>query len=107
MVTPGEAYKKLVFVFKYIHKYGLRFAAEVALNSLGFAIYTTANYPVNSVKATVRASTFWKELETGKWELNCMKYIFPHVKKNSVILDVGAWNGIYTLFFAILMDGTG
>jgi FkbM family methyltransferase len=89
------------------HEYGLRFAVEVALNSLGFTIYKTVNYPVNNVKATVSVSTLWKSLETGHWELNCLKYIFPLVKKNSVILDIGAWNGAYTLFFAILMQGTG
>ena len=88
-------------------KYGLRFAIKVALNSLGFKLYATTNYPVNNVKATVRVSTFWKELETGIWEPNCMKYISPVVKKNSTILDVGAWNGPYTLLFAILMQGSG
>ena len=88
-------------------KYGLRFAIKVALNSLGFKLYTTTNYPVNNVKATVRVSTFWKELETGCWEPNCIEYIFPVVKKNSTILDIGAWRGPYTLLFAILMQGTG
>jgi FkbM family methyltransferase len=99
--------QKLLDFVNIAHKYGLRFAVEVALNSLGFKIYTTTNYPVSNVKATVRVSTFWKQLETGDWELNCMKYVSPLVKKNSTILDIGAWRGPYTLFFAILMQGTG
>ena len=98
------------FELRCLTKYGLRFAVEVALNSLWFKVYTTANYPVNNVKATVRVGptpSFWIELETGRWELNCMKYISPVVKKSSTILDIGAWNGTYTLFFAILMQGIG
>ena len=88
-------------------RFGLTFALKYALSSMGIRVYSTIEYPVNGINVTVRPEMCWKRLESGLWELNCIRYISDVVKKTDTIFDVGAWKGPYTLLFSKLMRGKG
>jgi len=97
----------------YLKKYGLGFTLKFAAQSVQqyaaayLGTYTKITYPASRVGVSVRPRPFWKLLEAGLWELNCIKYICDTVKKPCTILDVGAWVGPYTLLFSKLMGDSG
>lgn len=102
-----HAYKELKVVFKSLKEFGLKSTLKHALGYLGIRVYSTIKYPIIGFKVIVRADIFWKELERGRWELNCIKYISNIIRKGQTILDVGAWIGPYTLLFSKLTQATG
>jgi len=79
-----------------------------ALSHLGIKLYSTIQYPtVDGIKVKVRSSYFWKRLESGQWEPNCIKHVSNITREGQVIFDVGAWIGPYTLLFSKLVQATG
>jgi FkbM family methyltransferase len=104
MLRPVEYVK--IFL-KSVSELALKFAFKFALDYLGVKTYCTIEYPVVSIKIRVRTSSFWKDLEKGKWELNSIRYISGIVGEGETILDVGAWIEPYTLLFSKLVQDTG
>lgn len=93
--------------FGYLGKFGLKFTSECILDFLGIKMYSTIEYPFVGSKVRVRIRPFWKRLERGQWELNCIRYVSSSVKEGQTILDVGAGFGAYTLLFSKLVQNTG
>lgn len=88
-------------------KFGLVFLLKSSLSERGLKVYSTVTYPIINSHITVRPLIYWKELEMGRWEFNCIRYLSNVVKKGTTILDIGAWIGQYTLFFSKLVGDTG
>jgi len=94
--------------FKSVKDFGLKFTLESGINTyFGTKHYSKITYPFNGIQVIVRSHIFWKTLEAGKWETNCIKYLPNVVRKGQTILDVGAWIGPYTLLFSKLVQTTG
>ena len=93
--------------FDSLRKFGLKFALKSALSYLGIKVYSAIKYPVTGIKVTVRADVCWKELERGRWELNCIRHLSNAISEGQTILDVGAWAGQYTLLFSKLVGDKG
>ena len=102
-----HAYKDSKVVFQSLKEFGLKSTLKHALGCLGIGVYSTVKYPIIGFEAVVRANTFWKELERGRWELNCIRYLSNIIRKGQTLLDVGAWIGPYTILFSKLTQATG
>jgi len=93
--------------FKSLRDFRLKFVLKSLLNYYGIKNYSTIKYPFINISVTVRTSSFWKELERGHIEPNCIKQIVNVVRKGQVIFDVGAYIGTYTLLLSKLVRDTG
>lgn len=41
---------------------------------------------------------FWEQASTGQWEPFTFECIKQHVKPGSVFLDIGSWNGVFSVY---------
>ncbi len=90
-----------------LRKYGLNFTMKWGLDRLGLGVYSTVRYPIDGIEVKTRPNTFWESFKKGLCEIDCFKFISNIVTNGQVILDIGAWIGVYTLLFSKLMNGTG
>lgn len=71
-------------------------------------VYSSIKYPMTDIKINARFNNFfWKKLAAGLWEFNCIRYLSKIVRNGQTILDVGAWNGPYTLLLSKLIGNEG
>lgn len=45
---------------------------------------------------------FWQEVDAGLWESETFKVLKDYCKKDKIFIDIGAWNGVCSLFAAEL-----
>jgi len=78
------------------------------LKILRIKVYSTIKYPLTGIEINVRFNDFfWRKLAKGSWEFNCIRYLSKIVRNGQTILDVGAWNGPYTLLLSKLVGDGG
>ena len=83
----------------------VRYAMELA----GVENFMSVRYPTGS-RFRVRATPFWKywkALESGAEDRENLGFLASFVKPGQTVLDVGAWEGSYTLLFAERVGPTG
>ena len=107
MARKPEALLKIIKVIKNAEESGPRLTLKHFLRLFGVKVYSTVQYPIGNIEVTVASNIFWKVLEQGNWELNCIEYISNVIREGQVLLDIGSWVGPYTLLFSKLMHGTG
>ena len=92
-----------------LRAHGIKFTLESALMKRGLNVYSTVKYPITGIKVKVRHPNIfcWKDIEMGRYELNCFKFLSNIIKEEQTILDVGAHFGEYALLFSKLMKDTG
>ncbi|MCW3976795.1 MAG: FkbM family methyltransferase, partial [Candidatus Bathyarchaeota archaeon] len=93
--------------YKIYRKWGSSFALKCLLSYLGIKSYITVKYENFDVEVVIRCMSFWKEVETGKWEPNCVNFLSRIIRDGDIIFDVGAWVGPYSLFFSKLVGSRG
>lgn len=66
------------------------------------------NYPCSYFLIKVSENRdFWNMFIKGHWEKNQFVVLKQTVKKGDITIDVGAWNGVYTLFLSKLVGKEG
>jgi len=103
--------KQLNNTLKAIKKFGLICTAKLILKHLGISrlkVYQSFRYPLTNYqfKVIFRNNT-WINLEEGKTELKIIKFLLNLVKPRDFIIDIGAWDGTYTLLFSKLVGSKG
>ena len=93
--------------FDSLKKYGFSSAFKSTLSDAGFKIYSKKKFPSKDFEIRVRSHWSWDLLEEGRWEYECVKHFYDVVKVGSVIIDVGAWQGPYTILFSKLTGDEG
>ncbi len=93
--------------YKIYRKWGSSFALKCLLSYLGIKSYTRVKYENFDIEVIVRCISFWKEVETGKWEPNCIDFLSRIIRDGDTIFDVGAWIGPYSLFLSKLVGSRG
>lgn len=94
---------------RHIRQDGLQSALLGVFDYVGLGGDFQFLYPLNGGRFKVMKGNrfFWKRLIDGKWEINSIQYITGIVEKGQTIMDIGAWIGPYTLFFAEKLQDTG
>ena len=50
---------------------------------------------------------FLNAFESQQWEYDCIQYLSEIIRPGQIILDVGAWIGVYSILFSKLTGDTG
>ena len=93
-----------------LKQFGTDGPLRYALSLAGVETYLRVRYPATGLTAQVRAGPYWKywkALEAGAEDDGNFKHLASAVKPGQTILDVGAWEGPYTLLFAGLVGEQG
>lgn len=100
--------KRLVCGFiNQINEYGFYFAFKSVLSYIGIRSRSNIKIPNINKTFSVNHHMFWKRLEKGEWEVNCINYLYKIIQEGQTIIDVGAWIGPCTLFFSELVKANG
>ena len=84
----------------------IRYGFEV----VGVKSRMPVRYPGTNLAFRVRTTPFWKYwkmLEAGAHDLESFRFLSSFVKPGQIVLDVGAWEGPYSLLFGELVGREG
>ncbi len=102
---------RITLIFKGIKRFGLICTMKLILRYLGIKrikIFQSIKYPLTNYKfKVIFRNNFWLNFEKGKVELKNIEYLLELVKPRQIILDIGAWDGSYTLLFSKLVGPNG
>ena len=97
--------------FNAIKKFGLICTVKLILRHLGirkFKIFQLIRYPLTNYHfKVIFRNNFWGNFEKGDSELQIIKYLLKIIKPEQTILDIGAWDGAFTLLFSKLIGPKG
>lgn len=88
-------------------EYGILRASKDLINDLGMPIFEAVRYPYDGPTFKVRSNWSWELLENGLRELNSIDILRKTIRPGDVLLDIGAWQGPYTLFMSRLIGESG
>lgn len=93
-----------------VRRFGVGGPLRHALELLGVENYMRVRYPATDSRFRVRASAFWRVwrgVEAGVQDRENFRFLASFVKPGQTVLDVGAWEGPYTLLLADLVGPAG
>lgn len=96
--------------FDDLKRFGVGGPFRHALELLGVENYMRVRYPATRSRVRVRAGTFWKvwkAVEAGAQDRENFRFLASFVKPGQTVLDIGAWEGPYTLLLAELVGPAG
>ncbi|KKK55844.1 hypothetical protein LCGC14_3070490, partial [marine sediment metagenome] len=103
--------KQLNNTLKAIKKFGLICTAKLILRHLGISrlkVYQSFRYPLTNYQfKVIFRNNAWINLENGKIELKTIKFLIKLVKPGDDIMDIGAWDGTFTLLLSKLVGVRG
>ena len=103
--------KQLNHTLKVIKKFGLICTTKLILRHLGISrlkVYQSFRYPLTNYKFNVIfRNNIQINLEDEKIELKIIEFLLNLVNPGDVILDIGAWDGTFTLLFSKLVGPRG
>ncbi len=103
--------KQLNNTLKAIKKFGLICTAKLILRHLGTSrlkVYQSFRYPLTNYQfKVIFRNNAWINLENGKIELKTIKFLIKLVKPGDDIMDIGAWDGTFTLLLSKLVGVRG
>ena len=98
----------LKFSFIFFFQQLKSFIINKILYVIGIRIFKEITYPKTNISLLVKYhSNYWKRLEKGLIEFNCIKQLLKCVKNGQTILDTGAWIGSFTLLLSKLVGHKG
>jgi len=98
----------LFFTIKLIIRYLSLRILNTILKLFRINVYSKIKFPMTNYEVVVKFKDFyWKKLQKGLWEIDCIKILLNNVKENQIIMDVGAWIGPYTLLLSNLVGKSG
>jgi len=93
-----------MMIQKLLNKYNYVKSKIISFVAKNNIIYPKFNYPTMKItfKAPPDYYEFWKKVERGEWDKVIFEFYPSKITSNDIIMDVGAWNGVYTLYFSFL-----
>ena len=102
---------RINLAFNTIKKFGLICTVKLILKHLGInriKIFQLFKYPLTNYRfKVIFRNNFWLNFEKGVCELRIIKHFLKIIKTGQTILDVGAWDGTFTLLFSKLVGSKG
>jgi FkbM family methyltransferase len=79
------------------------------LDRTGLNVVIRTHYPPRLLRGDfkVRYNRVWGRLERGDWELPALSKLAAHVRQGDIVLDIGAWIGVYTMLLSHLVGRRG
>ena len=103
--------KKIKLFLSTIKKFGFTCTLKLCLRRLGLSRitpYHSFKFPFIDHKfKVVFRNNYWIEFEKGLQEINCVRFLQENVREEQIILDVGAWEGPFTLLCSNLVGPNG
>ncbi|KKL14242.1 hypothetical protein LCGC14_2517670, partial [marine sediment metagenome] len=98
---------RINLAFNTIKKFGLICTVKLILKHLGInriKIFQLFKYPLTNYRfKVIFRNNFWLNFEKGVCELRIIKHFLKIIKPGQTILDIGAWDGTFTLLFSKLV----
>lgn len=93
-----------------LRRFGIGGHARYALELAGAESLMEIEYPGSNSRFKVRVTPFWqywRALEAGTQDSGNLRFLASWVKPGQTVLDVGAWEGPYTLLLSELVGQRG
>jgi FkbM family methyltransferase len=111
MLSKKIKLKNIKLFLRTIKKFGFTCTLKLCLRRLGLSRitpYHSFKFPFIDHKfKVVFRNNYWIEFEKGLQEINCVRFLQENVREGQIILDVGAWEGSFTLLCSNLVGLKG